>query len=499
MTGREAMADRTSTQIDAAIDNFLEAIELDPEYAWAYSGLHDACLIYVSYGLAFHSKCEQPVKQYLDKALELDESVGEAWIALGYHLASGSWSCDLPDERKIEALNAMRKGLLLSPASAQAYLWYGNFLSNPCTAIDKEQAAANRIEVEKVLLKGITIAPLFVGFHQNLAYRYSRKGDTDAALDVVRRMRKILPDAYQSYLVQAQLEYSMNGRLDRFIKYMLEAYAHDPKAWNYLVRIADAYMALGDTAKAREYLRLAEDRMTETWMPWRPVFSRAVATLIDDGPDLAEAPLLEMVDRDDLWSVMPLWLLFNLALADGETDAANAYLEQLHTVCDSPGNVCWPVRYLGTARIMQEQGDEQAARKLVEDTWARFRQETDPEWRRMGVYGAGIHKARMLSMLGDKDLALAELQAAVDDGWRGYYGIDLSAGTDDRFYWSPNWRIDAKYDVMLDGIRDEPGFREAFETIEADMKDQLASINEMERNGELTLPESLASGSAKTD
>jgi hypothetical protein len=168
---------------------------------------------------------------------------------------------------------------------------------------------------------------------------------------------------------------------------------------------------------------------------------------------------------------MPLWLLFNLALADGETDAANAYLEQLHTVCDSPGNVCWPVRYLGTARIMQEQGDEQAARKLVEDTWARFRQETDP----------------------------AELQAAVDDGWRGYYGIDLSAGTDDRFYWSPNWRIDAKYDVMLDGIRDEPGFREAFETIEADMKDQLASINEMERNGELTLPESLASGSAKTD
>ena len=101
-------------------------------------------------------------------------------------------------------------------------------------------------------------------------------------------------------------------------------------------------------------------------------------------------------------------------------------------------------------------------------------------------------------MFGEQGLAVAELEAAVDEGWRGYYGADLAAGTLDKFYWSPGWRFDAKYDVLLDGIRDDPRFDKAFEIIEQDMARQLESVREMERNGELKLPASLPRSSAAT-
>ena len=102
-------------------------------------------------------------------------------------------------------------------------------------------------------------------------------------------------------------------------------------------------------------------------------------------------------------------------------------------------------------------------------------------------------------MLGEKDKALAELQAAVDDGWRGFYGVDLSAGTNDEFYGSPGWRFDAKHDVLLDGIRDDPRFQQAFETIDADMNIQLASVRAMEQNGDLALPAPFTSDSVHID
>ncbi len=490
MAGREALADRTSASISAAVDNFLEAIELDPEYAEPYSGLHDACWLYQNYGYAFHPRCKRPVRQYLDTALDLDDSLGDAWISLARHLAPDD--CDLPNERKIEGLNAMRKGLLLSPESAHAYHWYAMFLAEPCNAVDEDQYAANRIESERVLRKGLTIAPLYVTFHQLLAYDYSRQGDADKAFEVANRMRKILPDSSKTYSVLAGLEYSMNGRVDRYIEHSLEAYALSPETWEMLVRIADAYISLGDFEKARQYLKLANDQMPpETWALWRPIFSHAVVTLLENGQSAAEPYLSQIVDSDDMWSVMPLWVLFNLELADGRTDAADSQLKELLTICDSPGNICWPVRYLGTARIMQAQGDEQEARSLVQDTWEPFSEKIErSEWQRMGIQGAGINRARVLSMLGEKELALVELEAAVDAGWRGYSRLSIDIG--DPFYWSPSWRFDAKYDVLLDGIRDDPRFKEAFEIIEQDMARQLASLCEMERNGELKIPEAIA-------
>ncbi len=500
VTGREALADRRGSQIDAAIDNFLGAIELDPGYAAPYAGMHDACWLHLGYAYARHPECTQGGKAYLDKALELDNTLGEAWTSRGQRLSIPGFTCELSDEEKNEAMNALRKGLILSPANAQAYHWYSNFLNDPCAATSEDQYATNRIEAEKVLLKGMTVAPLYAPFYQNRAYRHSRQGDVDAAFDVARTMRTNLPDAYNGYLLQAQLEYSTSGRANLYIKYMLEAYARNSEAWPYLVQIADAYTSLGDFAKARQYLRLAEDRMpSNTWMPWRPHVSRAVVSLLDEGPSAAEASLREMLDIEGIW-IVPLWLLFNLEFTDGRIDEADVHLRELNATCDSPGNQCWPVRYLGTARIMQAQGDGQAARNLVQETWEQFRETTERRGlRRTGVYGIGIHEARVLSLLGERGRALDELHAAVDDGWRGFYGFDTGAGTTDRFYWSPGWRFDAKYDVLLDGIRDDPRFDEAFDIVERDMAEQLASLCEMERNGELHIPEAIAALDAQAE
>ncbi len=499
MTGREALADRTISQIDAAVEDFLEAIELDPEYAEPYSGLHDACWLYQSYANAFHPECKRPIRQYLDIALGLDESLGDAWISLARHLAPGFPFCDWPDEKKIQGMNAMRKGLLLSPASVHAYHWYALFLNDECTATDSDQYAANRIEFERVLLKGLSIAPLYVTFHQLLAYHYSREGDANAAFDVARGMIGRFPTSYKGYQALATLEYSMNGRLDRYIKHSLEAYTRHPEGWLTLLRIADAYISLGDPETARQYLGLAAYlRPAEDFSSWQLIFSTAMATLFEDGSDAAEAYLLEMVDSDDVWPVMLHWLLLNLELADDRVEAAKARMEAIHSICDLQAIPCWPVRHMGTARMMQVQRNNEEAQALVQETWGPFRQAIDRFGRRrIGMQGIGINEARILSMLGKQDLALHELKAAVEDGWRGYCSFDFSIG--ERFYCTPYWRFDAEYDFLLDGIRAEPEFKQAFEIIEQDMARQLESVNEMAGNGQLKIPEAIAALDAQAE
>ena len=88
---------------------------------------------------------------------------------------------------------------------------------------------------------------------------------------------------------------------------------------------------------------------------------------------------------------------------------------------------------------------------------------------RLGGRGYGLLDVEIYARQGRKELALATLRAAVDEGWQG------------------NWWSQA-YSAHNDSIKNEPEFVAIMDEIRAEMAVQLESVRRMEARGELTLP-----------
>lgn len=503
--GREVLADRNLSKIGIAIEKFAEAIELDPDYAAAYVGLHDACFLHVSYAGQRHGHEACPVagenlgeyRELLQKAIDLDDSLGEAWISLGWaHLsAEAQINCAISDEQKAKAEHAMRKGWSLSPSSEQAYHWFAQFLSSRCNAIDDDHYLANRREAVEVLQQGVALAPLSIRLNQLLAHHYSDLGETDLAFEVAKRMIDFDPDSYKGYEVLAVLEASMKGRLDRYIKYMFEAYQRNPQYLGALLGIANAYVSLGDNVRANAFFAVAQEMAPPdtNWRSWTVIYSKAVAMIIADQRNEAEKYLEEGLAGELVWTPGLHFLLLNMELADGRIDAANSRMRTIVSICNEAGNECGPTLAMASARAAQAMGDTQRARELASSAWDPMRHEIDSlGWRRLGHHGYGIDDARFLTLLGDKRAAISSLEEAVEDGWRGFCRFVQMTN-----YCTSTWRFDAEFDVLLDDIRDDPRFQVAFKVIEADMAEQLASVREMERDGTIKLPEKITKSVAR--
>ena len=112
--GRHYLVERTDAALNKSIAQFKQAIDLDPKFAKAYSGLASAYMILASHrsfpdgyqmsrGLALH-------------ALQLDPSVAEAHALLGCIAMSKDW-----DTRTSEA--ELQRAIELEPDEASYHIW----------------------------------------------------------------------------------------------------------------------------------------------------------------------------------------------------------------------------------------------------------------------------------------------------------------------------------------------------------------------------------------
>jgi len=104
----------TPDGVSRGTEFFQQAIEHDPSYALAYAGLGD-CHNYLNQ--------RDEAKQALLRALELDESLGEAHGSLGFFKFLYEW-----DFRGAE--NEFVQAIALSPNYAEAHHWYAVYLAN---------------------------------------------------------------------------------------------------------------------------------------------------------------------------------------------------------------------------------------------------------------------------------------------------------------------------------------------------------------------------------
>jgi TolB-like protein len=125
LLARQRIYERKGPSIQAAAELLDRAIARDPQYAPAYAqrGITELLLSEDTYGTLPRAQAWAQAKLYLDKALQLDPEVAEAWAGLGlYHI-------NRPGENS-QAIENLEKALAINPNLIDASNWLQNAYGN---------------------------------------------------------------------------------------------------------------------------------------------------------------------------------------------------------------------------------------------------------------------------------------------------------------------------------------------------------------------------------
>ena len=122
LKGRYYWNKRTPQGFKKAREQFEQAIEKDPGYALAYTGLADCYNVLDWYGLLAPKECYPKAQAAATKALALDDTLAEAHASLGFLKALYEWDWS-GSEREF------KRAIELNPNYSTAHLYYNNFFS----------------------------------------------------------------------------------------------------------------------------------------------------------------------------------------------------------------------------------------------------------------------------------------------------------------------------------------------------------------------------------
>jgi DNA-binding SARP family transcriptional activator/Tfp pilus assembly protein PilF len=179
-----------------AVTTFQAALDIEPTYAAAYSGMGDA---YAQLGYGGYLRPDDAfpkAKAAASRALELDSTIAEPHATLGYVAMYYTWDWAVADSE-------YRRALTLSPAYPTAHEWYGLFLA-AMGRLDEAQAQERR---------ALALDPLSLGIQSTAGWvlHYSGKqADAERQLRIALRMDSTFPVAHL-YLGRVL---QFNGQLD---------------------------------------------------------------------------------------------------------------------------------------------------------------------------------------------------------------------------------------------------------------------------------------------
>ena len=117
LKGRFFCNKRTANDFKTAIGYFQQAINKDPGFALAYAGLADTYVLLSGYGAASPKDSLPQAKAAAQKALELDNTLGEAHASLAEALFAYDFNF-------AEANREFQRAIELNPNYATAHQWY---------------------------------------------------------------------------------------------------------------------------------------------------------------------------------------------------------------------------------------------------------------------------------------------------------------------------------------------------------------------------------------
>ena len=237
LKGRYYWNKRTGDSIAKAEQYFQQAIDRDPTFAAAYSGLADC-----NSGLAWHgfkSPADSLPKAYAAarKAIEIDPESAEAHASLGLVL-SHRWEW-------AGAEAEFRRALELDPQYANAHHWYGDYLSIRGRHDEALAEARHALELDPLNLMIST----WVGLRYYMARNYS------AASQQNRDSVEMDPNFAAAHLVLGE-DYVQAGLHNEAVNELKRAASLSGDSPLYTAQVAIALAAAG---RKREALQIAHE------------------------------------------------------------------------------------------------------------------------------------------------------------------------------------------------------------------------------------------------
>ncbi len=280
---------RTGEALKQANEFYRQAIEKDPNYALAYSGLAETYVLFSSYDVAAANDSMPQAKAAALRALEIDDSLAEAHTALGFYLSYYEWD-------RNGAEKEYRRAIELNPNYATAHHWLGADLSNVKRFDDSlvELRRAEELDPLSQIIStnlGDTLVfarrydeaiaqykrtlvrnPNFAYAHRALGWAYGSKGMYPEAIAETRTAIE-MNSLGKGYL---GLWLAKSGNRDEALKLLGELKQESTRNYVQNYTFALIYIGLGDKEEALNWLEKHMSSRAET------AGSYAVAPELDD-------------------------------------------------------------------------------------------------------------------------------------------------------------------------------------------------------------------------
>ena len=205
LKGRFYLNERTEEGAKKAIRYFEEALQNDPTFAKAHSGMADCYLILSDYGWMPPARAGELARANAMKALSLDESLPEAHASLGLTYVNHDWDF-AAGEREL------KRAIELNPNFALAYHWYAialNFQRKYEEGLGTARKALSLDPFSMVIRQSVGVSLLCVGRHREAVEMFAKVVDENPDLTSVHYylgMANILQGRWEDAIREARRE-----------------------------------------------------------------------------------------------------------------------------------------------------------------------------------------------------------------------------------------------------------------------------------------------------
>lgn len=278
--GRYLWNKRTVDSLHKALAYFQEAIRLDPNYSLAYVGLADTYTLLSFFTLAAPNDAFPKAKVAAEKALVIDNTLAEAYTALGQVKSFYEWDWNGAEED-------FQKGISLDPNYPLLHHWRSLNLMAMGRSDEARAAMQRALELDPLLIisnvnlgridyyeerydeaikqyrRALELDDNFMRTHLRLSLAYVQRGLYQEALDESRKARAIAGDTPQ---ITAQIAYilAVSGQQSEARTSLSELKERAARQYVPPYDIALIYTGLGDKDQAFEWFERAyADHSTE--------------------------------------------------------------------------------------------------------------------------------------------------------------------------------------------------------------------------------------------
>jgi TolB-like protein/Tfp pilus assembly protein PilF len=273
LKGRFYWNKRTTTALKKAIEHFKRAIEIEPDYALAYTGLADC---YSSLGFSFDAGALSPgeiipkAKAAVMKASQLDDNLAETHTSLAFIKLNYEWDWAGAEREFLRAIE-------LNPNYDNAHHWYSHCLLATGRTDESLTQSKRALELDRLGLvinahlgwhylyadqpdlaidqfqRTLEIDPNYGLAHWYLGQAYERKAMYDEAFAELNKAKAILE---QNAGVEADIAYTfaISGKKEPARKIMRELEQRSKSTYVSSYHLALIYAALGETDRSFECL-----------------------------------------------------------------------------------------------------------------------------------------------------------------------------------------------------------------------------------------------------